>query len=197
LTASTGIGQDEQTTLMGFTDFLGKPFKPEALFSKLALHGARQALAASPPVEAQAWEQGASASVTALPRFDLVDFRELAGGDPQTLVELGTIAIQTHEEYKQVLEAGNRDDFDFQHHKIKPTLDLLQAHALRAALEQGKTLLARKERDPVQVTAAIQSIQRELEVLVEALKREIQKPKPPRVPSPLAVHKGKHSVGLK
>jgi PAS domain S-box-containing protein len=192
LTASIGIGEDERTTLIGFTDFLGKPFKPEALFSKLALHGARQLLAGSPPGEALAGEQGASASTTTLPRFDLVDFRELAGGDSQTLVELSTIAIQTHEEYKQIfqqlLETGTQEDFDFQHHKIRPTLDLLRAHALRAALEQGKSLLASKERDPVQVTATVQAIQGELEALVSALKREVQRTEHARGPDDRAVH---------
>jgi PAS domain S-box-containing protein len=176
LTASTSQGEDEGCTLMGFTDFLGKPFKPETLFSKLALHGARQVQAGIPPTEAQARRQATPTVAAALPRFDLAGLRELAAGDPRTLIDLCTIAIQTHEEYKQVfrqlLESGAQDDFGFQHHKIKPTLDLLQANGLRAALEQGKTLLAKKQRAPERVTATIEAIQRELEALIRALSSE-------------------------
>jgi PAS domain S-box-containing protein len=191
LTASTGLGEDERSKLTGFTDYLGKPFKPEALFSKLALHGARQGPACA-PVEAQPWAQGVSASTSTLPRFDLEGLRELAGGDTQVMVELTTIAIQTHEEYEQLfqklLEAGNLEDFDFQHHKIKPTLDLLQANALRSALEEARRLLVRKERAPEKVTAAIQAIQGELEALIRALKGEVQRAQAPLVPEHPPIH---------
>jgi PAS domain S-box-containing protein len=191
LTASTSLGEDERATLIGFTDYLGKPFKPEALFSKLALHGARQGLTRIPG-EAHAQAQGLALPDGTLPRFDLAGLRELAGDDAQALVELGTIAIQTHAEYQQVfqqvLESGTQEDFAFQHHKIKPTLDLFQAHGLRQALEQAKPLVGGRERDLEKVTAAIQAIQDELEALIQALEQEVQSAQAPRVPAPLSVH---------
>ncbi len=199
LTASTSLGEDERATLIGFTDYLGKPFKPEALFSKLALHGARQGLAAT-SVQAHAQAQGLALPDGTLPRFDLAGLRELAGDDAQALVELGTIAMQTHAEYQQVfqqvLESGTQEDFAFQHHKIKPTLDLLQANGLRQALEQAKPLVGGRERDLEKVSAAKQAIQDELEALIQALEQEVQSARDTLVPNHLTVDPGEHAAAL-
>ncbi|HEX8822701.1 MAG TPA: ATP-binding protein [Archangium sp.] len=181
LTASNKIGLDERLDSAGFTDFIGKPFKPEALFTKLALHGSRQLPG---PVERPSSGDGAGArasldSATPVPRFSLEELRELAGEDSQALHELSTIAITTHEEYKdifrKVLEAGNQEDFDFYYHKIKTTTELLHAYALRDALHRGRTLLAANDKDAARVQAAIHDIHYELESIISGLKAELQK----------------------
>ncbi|MFY0583153.1 hypothetical protein ACN28S_60630 [Cystobacter fuscus] len=67
-------------------------------------------------------------------------------GDPEGLVELLSITLTGCEHYKQdfqdALDAGSLKQFKFHTHKIKMTLELLQAHTLRAALKEGKALLS-------------------------------------------------------
>jgi hypothetical protein len=55
------------------------------------------------------------------------------------------------------------------------TLELMQAHALKAALQQGRKLLAGKERAPASLRATHHAIQRELDAMINALKEEMQK----------------------
>ena len=77
--------------------------------------------------------------------------------------------------YALASEAGDREDFDFHVHKIKMTMSLLDAHALRAALHQGKVLLAEGPRDPIRINAAIRAIHWELDSLIAFLQREVQR----------------------
>ncbi len=181
LTASNKIGLDERLDSAGFTDFVGKPFRPETLFTKLALHGGRQLAGpvAGHPSEGRARERESRESASSAPRFSLIEFRMLAGDDPQALRQLSTIAISTHEEYKhifkEVLESGNEEDFDFHYHKIKATTEMLQAHALRDALERARAVLVRQDRDPASIQAAIQDIQWELDSIVSVLRDELRK----------------------
>ncbi len=181
LTASNKIGLDERLDSAGFTDFVGKPFRPEALFTKLALHGGRQlaSTAAGLPLEGRARERESLEPARSAPRFNLDEFRLLAGGDPQALRQLSTIAISTHEEYKhifkEVLASGNQEDFEFHYHKIKATTEMLRAHALRDALERARAVLARQDRDPARIQAAIHDIQWELDAIVSVLRDELRK----------------------
>jgi hypothetical protein len=73
-----------------------------------------------------------------------------------------------------VLESGNLDEFDFHTHKMKMTLELVQATSLQAALKQSRELLVEQPRDAARVQAAIQSIHLELDAIIEALKAEMQ-----------------------
>jgi PAS domain S-box-containing protein len=178
LSASTRIGLEDRLDSAGFTDFVSKPFKPEALFLKLALYGGRQPVA---PGATPSREAPAQAERTALPLLELglERFKELVGEEPQALVEITTMTISHYEQcrrdFRAALEAGSLEDFEFHTHKIQMTLTLLGAHGLRAALQQGSGLLARRERDPARIQAAIHAIHWELDAIVGFLKTELRK----------------------
>ncbi len=178
LTASNKIGLDERLDSAGFTDFVGKPFKPEALFTKLALHGGRRSASPAVRQSSPVRTRESLASSHPVPRFSFEEFRMLAGGDPQAIRELGAIAISTHEQYKgifqKVLESGNHEDFEFHYHKIKSTTEMLQAHALQSALDRARELMAREDRDPARLQAVIRELQWELESIVSILKEGLR-----------------------
>jgi PAS domain S-box-containing protein len=179
LTASDRAEEEERLEGAGFSDFVTKPFRPEELLAKLVAHGARRLPPEpAPPVKQGSAPQDALGSAIALPRFTLEEFRNLAEGDPEGMVELSTIAIGNFEKSKRdlrrALEAGDPKEFEFQHHKLAWTVDLLQAHALRAALTDGRALLGAPARGAATVESVIQSIQRELDAIIEALKAEVR-----------------------
>jgi PAS domain S-box-containing protein len=179
LTASSRIGMEDRLEHAGFTDFVGKPFKLEELFAKLARHASRTMPIPGrrQPVRQQAREISGSAPP---PRdFNLEGFRKLTVGDPEGLVDLLSITLARCEHYKQefqdALDAGSLKQFEFHTHKIKMTLELLQAHALRAALKEGKTLLSEQGGNPARIQSVGQVIQRELDAIIEGLKLELGK----------------------
>jgi PAS domain S-box-containing protein len=179
LTASTRIGLEERVDSAGFTDFAGKPFKPEELFAKIALHGLPRASAQSAPVaQAPPREPGQPASAEPPPRFTLEGFRTLAEGDPEALIEFSTLAINNCEQHKEALqralESGSAEEFDFQEHKMKMTVEMLRAEALQATLRHGRKLLSDHVREPSRLAAAIQAIHSELEAIIAALKEELR-----------------------
>jgi len=55
------------------------------------------------------------------------------------------------------------------------TLELLQADALREALQQGRRALAEKEVDTGRLRAAVQAIHAELDAIIEVLKEEVRR----------------------
>ncbi|WP_224364583.1 PAS domain-containing hybrid sensor histidine kinase/response regulator [Hyalangium versicolor] len=175
LTASDRIGLEERIAAAGFTDFVCKPFTPEELHSKIAFCCGRTQAAFTSPVEADKTPRspeapGAEAST---PRFSLEGLHRLAEGDPEALAEFITITIASAEKHKhafqEALEQGNLDEFAFQAHQIKMTVELLQAHVLRTALQQGKALLTGKESDPARIRSAVQAIHTELDSIIHAL----------------------------
>ncbi|OJH35253.1 PAS domain-containing hybrid sensor histidine kinase/response regulator [Cystobacter ferrugineus] len=179
LTASSRLGMEDRLEQAGFTGFVGKPFKLEELFAKIARHTSR-----SMPIErrrhpAREQAQEVSGSVTLSRSVNLKGFRMLTAGDPEGLVELLSITLSLCEHYKQefqdALEAGSLKQFEFHTHKIKMTLELLQAHELRAALKEGKALLSEQEGDPARIQSVGQVIQRELDAIIDGLKMELRK----------------------
>ncbi|EPX59714.1 sensory box histidine kinase/response regulator [Cystobacter fuscus DSM 2262] len=179
LTASSRIGMDDRLEHAGFTDFVGKPFKLEELFAKLARYASR----ALPLQERRqpVWARAQEVADSALPsrNFNLEGFRKLTAGDPEGLVELLSITLTGCEHYKRdfqdALEAGSLKQFKFHTHKIKMTLELLQAHALRAALKEGKALLSEQGDNPARIQSIGQVIQRELDAIIDGLKMELGK----------------------
>ncbi|MDY7228777.1 PAS domain-containing hybrid sensor histidine kinase/response regulator [Hyalangium rubrum] len=181
LTASARMGLEERLASAGFTDFVGKPFRPDELFAKIAMHASRSNATPASSLAASAPERGyEAADVTAAPPpFHLEKFRSLAEGDPEALIEFATIAITTSEtqkhEFQKALENGSPEEFEFHAHKIKMTLELLEAHALQSALQQGRRALAEKESDAGRIRAAIHAIQTELDAIIGALKEEVRR----------------------
>jgi CheY-like chemotaxis protein/HPt (histidine-containing phosphotransfer) domain-containing protein len=179
LTASSRIGMEDRLEHAGFTDFVGKPFKLEELFAKIARHASRSMplQRRRHPVREQAQE--VSGSATPSRSFNLDGFRKVTEGDPEGLVELLSITLTRCEHYKQefqdALEAGNLKQFEFHTHKIKMTLELLKAQGLRAALKEGKALLSEPKGDPARLQSLGQRIQRELDAIIDVLKMELGK----------------------
>jgi PAS domain S-box-containing protein len=165
LSASSKLDLEDRLDSAGFTEFVGKPFRPEELFTKLAQHGSR-------PLDAPA--EGS------LEDFSLLQLRQVTQGDRRSLVELGTLTLENCENYRhefqRALETGDRSKFDFHAHKIKVTLELLRAHALRTALNQGQRLLEEQEPDPARIQSAWHAIQRALDAIIEALKEAVREP---------------------
>jgi hypothetical protein len=102
----------------------------------------------------------------------------MAEGDPHALLELCTLAIQNarkgKQDFQHVLEKRDLEGFDFQVHKMKMTLDLLQAHALWAAIHEGRELLTAGGKDAARIRVAIHALQQELDAAIEALEAEVR-----------------------
>jgi PAS domain S-box-containing protein len=174
ITASTRVGLEERISAAGFTDFVCKPFKPEELFSKISRCGASPP--ATPVAEEPVRIREVAAPPVSLPRFSLGEFRNMAEGDPEALREFITITLTSAEQHKhafqKAFETRNLEEFDFQAHKIKMTVALLQAHALQSALQQGRALLVSKESAPPSLQAAVHAIHAELDAIIAALREE-------------------------
>ncbi len=184
LTASARIGLEERVDLAGFTDFVGKPFKPDELFAKLAQYSSRPEAGAQARASEEHLEQALSGAALAVKRsspaarLSLEKFRSMAEGDPHALLELCTLAIQNtrtaKQDFQHVLEKGDLEGFDFQVHKMKMTLDLLQAHGLWAAIHQSRELLTAGGKDAARIRDAIHALQQELDAAIEALEDEVR-----------------------
>jgi HPt (histidine-containing phosphotransfer) domain-containing protein len=112
------------------------------------------------------------------PRFSLKRFWDLVEGDELALLELGALAVDNAEkgkaEFQQALEDAGAEAFEFHAHKMKMTLELMQAHDLEAALDQGRALLAEEGRDAARTGAVIHAIHQELDALAQALRDELR-----------------------
>jgi PAS domain S-box-containing protein len=184
LTASTRIGLEERVDLAGFTDFVGKPFKPDELFAKIAQYSSRPELRSQARASEKHPEQALIRAELPVKRsspaarLSLEKFRSMAEGDPHALLELCTLAIQNarkgKQDFQHVLEKGDLEGFDFQVHKMKMTLDLLQAHTLWTAIHQSRELLMAGGKDAARIRDAIHALQQELDAAIEALEAEVR-----------------------
>ncbi|QSQ25852.1 response regulator [Pyxidicoccus parkwayensis] len=171
VTASTRIGLENRTQDAGFTDFIGKPYKPSELAALLVRHAT--------------WRQGLEPSEAAAsgpqevveppgPPFSFRRLHRMLDDDRHAIVELSTITAGSCEQYKrdfqQALETGNREAFDYQAYKIRPTLELLEARALREALREGRAALEETPGTQGRTAFALEAIHRELDVLITALR---------------------------
>ncbi|KFE64799.1 PAS domain-containing hybrid sensor histidine kinase/response regulator [Hyalangium minutum] len=181
LTASARPGLEERVDLAGFTDYVGKPFKPDELFAKIAQYVTLPAPPPSPkPLPEEKREPPTAAVDEALPppRFSFEKFRAMAEGDTQGLLELSTLALgnteQCKHDFQQALEERDAEAFEFHAHRMKMTLELLQTHALWAALQKGRSLLTNGTWTPDRSHAAVHAIHQELDALIAALKEEVR-----------------------
>jgi hypothetical protein len=113
------------------------------------------------------------------PGINLEKFWSLAEGDPEAILELSTITIHNAEAQKhdflRALESSDREAFEFQAHKVKMTVDLLQAQGLRDALQVGRRLLTEQESLTARRSAIIRGIQQELDAIISAMKEEVRR----------------------
>ena len=100
----------------------------------------------------------------------------MAEGDPHALREFNAIVVhnaeQSKKDFQEALCTGDLEAFDFFAHKLKMTLELLQAHVLSTALSEGQRLLLEKVREPARLQTAILAIHTELDAIILALKDE-------------------------
>ncbi|WP_224247942.1 ATP-binding protein [Hyalangium gracile] len=180
LTASTRVGVEERLDFSGFTDFVGKPFRPEDLFAKIALYSGRSQPAApkAPPPIHVAPVPAPPEEPEAPPRFSLEKFRAMAEGDPHALLELSTLAIHNAErcklDFQQALEHGDPEEFEFHVHRMKMTLDLMQARALWAVIQRARELVAEQAPEPERTQGLIRELHAELDAIIVALKNEVR-----------------------
>lgn len=165
----------------GFTDFVGKPFKPETLFTKLVQHGGQRPVPAATvpsPVEPRAPVREGVDPDRPLSRFSFGRFWNLVEGDPHAMLELGALAIHNAEkskfDFEQALENADAEAFEFHVHKMKMTLELMDTQGMWAALRRARELLAEGGRDLVRLRAATRSIHGELEAIIGALEDELR-----------------------
>jgi PAS domain S-box-containing protein len=177
LTASARMSQEERAELAGFSDLLGKPFKPEELFAKIAGHCARPLT----PRERACGTRKAPEDVqeeVAPGRPGLERFWALAEGDPHAMLELGSIAVDNARkgklDFQQALETADAEAFEFHAHKLKMILELVRNPALKAALQQARQLLGVGGGDGARRRAAIHAIHQELDAVIGALQDELR-----------------------
>jgi len=181
LTASARLGPEERDDFAEFTDFVGKPFRPQDLFAKLALYSGRtRAAQAGTEGKQQAEPQASEPPAAPAPaRFSLEKFRDIAEGDPHALLDLSTLAIHNAErsklDFQHALENEDAEEFEFHSHRMKMTLELLQTHALWAVLERAREYLGEVAADPARVRELTHDIHQELDALVVALKDEVRR----------------------
>ncbi|WP_224367121.1 PAS domain-containing hybrid sensor histidine kinase/response regulator [Hyalangium versicolor] len=181
LTASARLGLEERLDLAGFTDFIGKPFRPDDLFAKLALYTGRsqQAAPGRPPI-VPAPEPEETEAPGSSGRFNLDRFRDLAEGDRHALLELSTLAIHNCERskvaFQQAIENADPQEFEFHSHRMKMTLELMQTHALWEALQRSREYVMERGTapEPERAQALVRDVHHELDALILALKEEVR-----------------------
>jgi PAS domain S-box-containing protein len=177
LTASARMSHEERAELVGFSDLLGKPFKPEELFTKIASHCARP-LAARSAARCREEPRDVQEPAPAPPRLGLEKFWALAEGDPHAMLELGTLAVENAVkgklDFQEAIDAADAEAFEFHAHKLKMILELVRNPALRAALQEARQLLAAGGGDATRRHAVILAIHRELDAVIHALQDEMR-----------------------
>lgn len=175
LSASTKVGLTDHLAGVPFTDFVGKPFRPEELFQKIALH-CRSSL------ETKVQPQAAFAQLT--PRtedsnsqFTIAAYREALGDDAEALQEVLSLIVQGYKTMKGELEiaigANDPHKVSALAHKIRVSTQMLRAVPLETLLANIKSDLEKGTLAPDKATSYVQSVQSELELLIKLLEAEI------------------------
>jgi len=180
LSASTRIGQQGRLSAQGFTDFVGKPFEPRLLFRRIAMYAPRRgAGVGGDPAQARAHARNVWDAMVFAPDFSLEGLSSGSVGGPQARAASCASALDECEAskiaFREALEAGDQLEFERQVLQLKATLELLEAHALWAALRRAGGLMAEPMRDPVRIQAAILAIDWEIDSILSALREELQK----------------------
>ncbi len=166
VTASTRIGLEDRLDAAGFTDFLGKPYKPEALAAMLALHRASR--------------RESTGSVLVPEALSLQRVRYLLGNDARAFEELSTITqnsvAQYQRDFQVALESRSLEAFEYQAHKIGSLAAMLQAQVLHDALKQGREALKEAPQAPARLEAARRAIHDALEAIARAFREAARKP---------------------
>jgi HPt (histidine-containing phosphotransfer) domain-containing protein len=106
----------------------------------------------------------------------LAQYITLTKNNNAALCRLLTITIESFENYKaefeKAIRARNQKEVGALAHKIKMTLELLQADKLQDAIQSARTALEKQE-DEQSLDESIKNIQDRLNVAIAFLKREV------------------------
>jgi PAS domain S-box-containing protein len=175
LSASTKVGLTDHLSGVPFTDFVGKPFRPEELFQKIALHCQESLQGKSQP-------QAAFAQLT--PRiedtkaqFTVAKYREALGDDKDALQEVLSLIMESYQIMKVDIAEAIRSQ-DLQKignlaHKIKVSTQMLRAERLEKLFENLKADFDSSALPAEKIDVHIQIIQTELDHLIKLLNLEI------------------------
>jgi PAS domain S-box-containing protein len=177
LSASSSVDHKDRMDAAGINDFVSKPFNAEVLQSKIAFytrgltrHAPEVAVVPPDPGPARQPAQGHPNA----PAFILETFEELLEGNQEDLRELIRMHLVNFESYKKefcsALQAQDLKEYNFCKHRIKITLELLQAHRLEHAIIDGRNLLQAGVEDKDRIESACQAIIREFDVVILGLK---------------------------
>jgi PAS domain S-box-containing protein len=174
MSASMRSGQDEVLAKAGFDDFVAKPFDPEQLFRKIALHTGRHlALSTEGPPALTSWRGPEQLAVR--PDFELEGLRASVAEASVPELFAATVRELVHTRamvHEQAL-TGDQPALRATLHRVRPTLELLEAHTLWAALRRVSRLLEAGA-PPEHLRAALLTMDWELDDLLTALRPPAQ-----------------------
>lgn len=145
--ASTKVGEEDLAEIAAFNDILGKPFRPEDLFTKIAHYTGRSQLPNHEDENKSDQMSESSTAQTEAPEalFTLNVYLKSLEGDRNDLYELIKIVIGTYEEAKielsRAFHESNLEKFRFQAHRIKSSVEMLRARSLQRSIKQGQNAL--------------------------------------------------------
>jgi len=182
LSASGRAGMEESLTAAGINDFVGKPFQPSELLAKIAAYAGKRSAAGDGSPEAPA--NPAPETVRSLAPYagnssvNLTRCVELTENNPDDLRDLVQLSIDElvlyKGEFRSILVAGDATLLERVAHRSKVTVNLLEAHRLRALIGEAGRQLREGGADPAGRQALAGAIEAEVDAVVDELNRFIR-----------------------
>ncbi|MFT2009921.1 ATP-binding protein [Pontibacter sp. 13R65] len=173
LSASARYDYKARIEAAGIQDFISKPFNAKELFDKIAFYSHRseqEPLATAEPAKATVHK----ISTPGAPVLTLDTLLEMLDGNEKDLEELVIMTIRNFKSYKiefqDALNAFDLKNYRFHHHKIKMTLELMQAVRLQTAIERGRKFLEDGTKNKQEQEEIRSAINQELETVLLTLK---------------------------
>ena len=177
LSASTRFDYRERMEVVGINDFVSKPFKAKELHDMIARYTRAAALRAAEETpddqRNDTPDQLGMSPEPDGPDFSLDAVAELLEDNEQDLEELVRMTIRNFQRAKTELQEAllqhDLKDYRFCNHRIKMTVDLLQAAKLTATLDRGRNLLEQEEPDEDTVQEVAVEIGHQFDTVLQGL----------------------------
>ncbi|MDF9800288.1 PAS domain S-box-containing protein [Catalinimonas alkaloidigena] len=161
----------------GMNDFVSKPFVAEELHAKIAYYSGLQKESA-PSAEEKPLEDSDADTPAETAVLNLNNYREATAHDAQKLAFLIRITVGELESFKTHFMEGLKDRNQKQigsvTHKIKATLDYLEARPLTNAIEQSRKSLE-QDADAQLIAQTGAEVEREVQQVIRRLEEEVQR----------------------
>jgi CheY-like chemotaxis protein len=153
--ASTKIGEEDLVEITDFNDVMGKPFRAEELFGKIAFYtGRSQTSFAGRPAQSSKRLEPVDREPAL---FSLEGYYESLDGDRNEVAEIVQLVVNSYQDAeRKMADAIARRDlakFEFEAHRIKSSMEILKAEPLKLAIESGRRALTSGA--PVESAAAV------------------------------------------